>query len=167
MAINLFSILRRKPTKYDELLDNDLQTLATAIDNVAPKVPTLQEVTSAGNITSNDINLDKSAIVLANGSRLLEGIIDNGASGGIARECAASYQDQWENGIQYFINQAARIVQATSINNTVPDANLDITKGYDINSIFYDLNSNQKYICTDNTATAAKYSTVDRSHLDA
>jgi hypothetical protein len=34
MAIKLFSILRRKPTKYDELLDNDLQTLATAIDNV-------------------------------------------------------------------------------------------------------------------------------------
>lgn len=119
------------------------------------KVPTLQEVTKEGNITSNDINLDKSAIVLANGSRLLEGIIDNGASGGIARECAVSYQDQWENGIQYFINQAARIVQATSINNTVPDANLDITKGYDVNSIFYDLNNNQKYICTDNTATAA------------
>jgi hypothetical protein len=34
MAIKLFSILRKKPTKYDELLDNDLQTLATAIDNV-------------------------------------------------------------------------------------------------------------------------------------
>ena len=34
MAINLFSILRKKPTKYDELLDNDLQTLANAIDNV-------------------------------------------------------------------------------------------------------------------------------------
>jgi hypothetical protein len=155
MAINLFSILRRKITKYDELLDNDLQTLADAIDNIAPKAPTLQDVTNEGNITTNDINLDKSAIVLANGSRLLEGIIDNGASGGIARECAVLYQDQWENGIQYFINQAARIVQATSINNTVPDANLDITRGYDVNSIFYDLNSNQKYICTDNTEAAA------------
>jgi hypothetical protein len=45
MAINLFSILRRKITKYDELLDNDLQTLATAIDNV----PTggVQSVTDA------------------------------------------------------------------------------------------------------------------------
>jgi hypothetical protein len=155
MAINLFSILRRKITNYDELLDNDLQTLADAIDNIAPKAPTLQDVTNEGNITTNDINLDKSAIVLANGSRLLEGIIDNGASGGIARECAVLYQDQWENGIQYFINQAARIVQATSINNTVPDANLDITRGYDVNSIFYDLNSNQKYICTDNTEAAA------------
>jgi hypothetical protein len=46
MAIKLFSILRRKPTKYDELLDNDLQTLADAIDNV----PTggVQSVTDAG-----------------------------------------------------------------------------------------------------------------------
>lgn len=45
MAIKLFSILRRKPTKYDELLDNDLQTLADAIDNV----PTggVQSVTAA------------------------------------------------------------------------------------------------------------------------
>lgn len=34
MAIKLFSILRRKISKHDELLDNDLQTLATAIDNI-------------------------------------------------------------------------------------------------------------------------------------
>lgn len=34
MAIKLFSILRRKLTKHDELLDNDLQTLANAIDNI-------------------------------------------------------------------------------------------------------------------------------------
>ena len=136
---------------------NNLGIVVAVGEDIIPpsKIPNLQEVTNEGNITSNDINLDKSAIVLANGSRLLEGIIDNGASGGIARECSALYQDQWENGIQYFINQSARIVQATSINNTVPDSNLDTTRGYDVNSIFYDLNNNQKYICIDNTEAAA------------
>ncbi len=136
---------------------NNLGIVVVVGEDIIPpsKIPNLQEVTEEGNITANDINLDKSAIVLANGSRLLEGIIDNGASGGIARECAALYQDQWENGIQYFINQSGRIVQATSINNTVPDSNLDTTRGYDVNSIFYDLNNNQKYICIDNTEAAA------------
>lgn len=35
MAVKLFSIFRRRVTRHDELLDNDLQTLADAIDSLA------------------------------------------------------------------------------------------------------------------------------------
>lgn len=52
MALQLFSILRRKLTKYEQLLDNDLQTLASAIDNIpTPVTPTTVEVI----ITSSQI----------------------------------------------------------------------------------------------------------------
>ena len=103
--------------------------MATTTINVTNQLQDLQSVTDEGNITTNDINLDNSSIVLDNGSKLTKGWIDNGADGGIARECAVNYQDQWENGIQYFINQGGYIVRANSINNTVPGVNHDITLG--------------------------------------
>jgi hypothetical protein len=115
----------------------------------------LQSVTDFGNDTTNDINLDNSSIVLDNFSKLTKGWIDNGADGGIARECAVNYQDQWENGVQYFINQGGYIVWANSINNTTPDANYDVTMGYIPGSIFFDMNNQNKYQCTDNTDGAA------------
>jgi hypothetical protein len=68
-------------------------------------VSDLQQVTDLGNTTTNNINLDNSAIVLDNGSLLQKGYIDNGADGGIARICSIGYQDEWENGVQYFISQ--------------------------------------------------------------
>jgi hypothetical protein len=115
----------------------------------------LQSVTDFGNITTNDINLDNSSLIFDNGSKLTKGWIDNGADGGIARECAVSYQDEWENGVQYFINQSGYIVWANSINYTVPDSNFDITMGYIVGSIFHDMNNQDKYKCTDNTDGAA------------
>jgi hypothetical protein len=115
----------------------------------------LQSVTDEGNITTNDINLDNSSLILDNGSKLTKGWIDNGADGGIARECAVNYQDQWENGIQYFINQGGYIVRANSINGTTPGVNHDITMGYIVGSIFHDMNNQNKYECTDNTDGAA------------
>lgn len=121
----------------------------------------LQSVTDVGNNTTNDINLYNSSIVLDNFSKLTKGWIDNGADGGIARECAVNYQDQWENGVQYFINQGGYIVHANSINYTVPDQNYDITKGYIVGSVFYDLNNQNKYKCTDNTDGAAVWELID------
>lgn len=115
----------------------------------------LQSVTDEGNTTTNDINLDGSSIVLDNLSKLTKGWIDNGADGGIARECAVNYQDQWENGIQYFINQGGYIVWANSINGSVPDIDFDITRGYIVGSIFHNMNTQSKYKCTDNTDGAA------------
>ena len=115
----------------------------------------LQSVTDIGNSTTNDINLDNSAIVLDNFSKLTKGWRDNGAGGGIARECAVNYQDEWENGVQYYINQGGYIVWANSINGSVPDVDFDITRGYVVGSIFHDLNNQDKYKCTDNTDGAA------------
>ena len=93
---------------------------------------------------------------MENGSLLQSGTVDNGAGGGIARVCSIGYQDEWENGIQYFLdNNSAQIVRANSINNTVPGVNHDITMGYVSGSIFHDMNNQNKYICTDNTDGAA------------
>ena len=130
--------------------------MATTTINVTNQLQDLQSVTDEGNITNNDINLDNSSIVLENSSRLESGTIDNGAGGGIARVCSIGYQDEWENGVQYFIAQNSnQIIWANSINNTIPDANFDITMGYIPGSIFHDMNNQNKYQCTDNTDGAA------------
>ena len=116
----------------------------------------LQSVTDIGNTTNNDINLDNSSIVLENSSRLESGTINNGGGGGISRVCSIGYQDEWENGVQYFIAQNTnQIIWANSINNTTPDANYDVTMGYIPGSIFHDMNNQNKYQCTDNTDGAA------------
>ena len=130
--------------------------MATTNINVTTTAQDLQSVTDVDNVTTNNIELDNSAIVLENGSLLQSGTVDNGAGGGIARVCSIGYQDEWENGIQYFLdNNSAQIVRANSINNTVPGINDDITKGYIVGSIFFDMNNQNKYICTDNTDGAA------------
>ena len=116
----------------------------------------LQQITDEGNTTTNNINLYNSAIVLDNGSLLQKGFINNGADGGIARICSIGYQDEWENGVQYFVSQNSnQIVRANSINTTVPNVNFDVTKGYVPGSIFHDMNNQNKYICTNNTTGAA------------
>jgi hypothetical protein len=130
--------------------------MATTNINVTTTAQDLQSVTDVDNITTNNIELDNSAIVLNNGSLLQKGTVDNGAGGGIARVCSIGYQDEWENGIQYFVdNNSGQIIRANSINNTVPGINDDITKGYIVGSIFFDMNNQNKYICTDNTDGAA------------
>ena len=132
--------------------------MATTNINVTTTAQDLQSVTDVDNITTNNIELDNSAIVLENGSYLQSGTVDNGAGGGIARVCSIGYQDEWENGIQYFLdNNSAQIIRANSINNTVPDTSFDITKNYIVGSIFHDMNNQNKYICTDNTEDAATW----------
>ena len=132
--------------------------MATTNINITNTAQDLQSVTDEGNTTTNDINLDNSAIVLDNGSLLQKGTLDNGAGGGIARVCSIGYQDEWENGVQYFLdNNSAQIIRANSINNTVPDTSFDITKNYIVGSIFHDMNNQNKYICTDNTEDAATW----------
>ena len=132
--------------------------MATTNINITNTAQDLQSVTDEGNTTNNNINLDNSAIVLDNGSLLQKGTVDNGAGGGIARVCSIGYQDEWENGVQYFLdNNSAQIIRANSINNTVPDTSFDITKNYIVGSIFHDMNNQNKYICTDNTEDAATW----------
>ena len=130
--------------------------MATTTINVTNQIQDLQSVTDEGNITTNDINLDSSALILENSSRLQSGTIDNGAGGGIARVCSIGYQDEWENGMQYFISQnSQQIAWVNSINNTIPDVDFDVTMGYVPGSIFHDMNNQNKYKCTDNTDGAA------------
>lgn len=129
--------------------------MATTTINVTNQLQDLQSVTDQGNITTNDINLDTSSLVLDNGSKLTKGWIDNGADGGIARECAVNYQDEWESGVQYLINQGGQIVWANSINGSIPDSDFDVTRGYMVGSVFHDMNHQNKYQCTDNTDGAA------------
>ena len=132
--------------------------MATTNINITNTAQDLQSVTDEGNTTTNNINLDNSAIVLDNGSLLQKGTVDNGAGGGIARVCSIGYQDEWENGVQYFLdNNSAQIIRANSINNTVPDTSFDITKNYIAGSIFHDMNNQNKYVCTDNTENAADW----------
>ena len=130
--------------------------MATTTINVTNQIQDLQSVTDEGNITTNDINLDSSALILENSSRLQSGTIDNGAGGGIARVCSIGYQDEWENGMQYFISQnSQQIAWVNSINNTIPDVDFDVTMGYVPGTIFHDMNNQNKYKCTDNTDGAA------------
>ena len=132
--------------------------MATTDINITNTAQDLQSVTDEGNTTNNNINLDNSAIVLDNGSLLQKGTVDNGAGGGIARVCSIGYQDEWENGVQYFLdNNSSQIIRANSINHTVPDTSFDITKNYIVGSIFHDMNNQNKYICTDNTENAATW----------
>jgi len=125
--------------------------------NITTSTPNLQEVTDIGNDTTNNIRLSDSAIVLDNLAALKKGFIDNGQEGGIARECAVGYQDEWGAGIQYYINQAGRIVYANSINGSNPDATYDVDKGYIVGSYYKNLNNNRSYKCIDNTAGAAQW----------
>lgn len=135
--------------------------MATTTINVTTSIPDLQQVTDQGNITTNNILLDNSAIELDNGSLLKKGYIDNGAGGGIARECAVGYQDEWENGIRYYIDQAGRIVHASVMHNTDPSVTTDASMGYMIGSWYHNVVTNILYKCTDATIGAAVWVATD------
>lgn len=135
--------------------------MATTTINVTTTTPDLQQVTDVGNITNNNIRLDNSAVILDNGSMLKKGYIDNGAGGGIARECAVGYQDEWENGIRYYIDQNGRIVHAAVIYNADPISTTDASKGYMIGSWYHNLVTNILYKCTDATIGAAVWVATD------
>jgi hypothetical protein len=95
MAINLFSILRKKTTKYDELLDNDLQTLATAIDNV----PTggVQTVTDAKAGVINVDNADPLNPVVSYTGVFIDGSLTG--SGQFGDPLSAVYQAPAVDGV--------------------------------------------------------------------
>lgn len=135
--------------------------MATTTINVTTTTPDLQSVTDVGNETTNNIKLDNSAIELDNGSLLKKGYIDNGAGGGIARECAVGYQDEWENGIRYYIDQNGRIVHAAVVYNADPISTTDASMGYMIGSWYHNMITNVLYKCTDATIGAAVWVPTD------
>lgn len=105
------------------------------------------------------VNLDD-AIEMENGSKIRAGSRNNGFGGGISRECVAGYEDQWENGVQYYYWLGGTIIKATSINNVIPDTSFDNTKGWAIGSIYYLENTDTKYKCIDNTESNAVWETI-------
>ena len=133
--------------------------------------PDLQEVTDAGNTTTNDINLDESAVIFNSGSKLKNGTLDNGFGGGISQECSNNYEQEWENGVQYHFPLNTGLpdgaVYANSINGQVPDQYLDRTKGYIIGSRYRLLNTGYEYLCLDNTENAAVWELVINADWDA
>jgi hypothetical protein len=122
--------------------------------------PTLQEVTDEGNITTNDIILDDSAIEFNSGAKLRNGTLDNGFGGGISQECAVGYEQEWENGVQYYFPLASPVVYANSINGVVPDVTFDNTKGYAVGSRYRLLNTGVEYLCSNASTGAAVWTAV-------
>ena len=133
--------------------------------------PDLQEVTDAGSTTTNDINLDESAVIFNSGSKLKNGTLDNGFGGGISQECSNFYEQEWENGVQYYfpLNTGLPdgVVYANSINGQVPDQYLDRTKGYVIGSRYRLLNTGYEYLCLSATENNAVWELVINSDWDA
>jgi hypothetical protein len=122
--------------------------------------PTLIEVTDEGDITTNDINLNGSAIVMDSGAKLRNGTLDNGYDGGISLECVAGYEQEWENGVQYYFPLTSPVIYANSINGVAPGVTFDVTKGYAIASRYRLLNTGVEYVCLDNTMGAAVWDVV-------
>lgn len=133
--------------------------------------PDLQEVTDQGNTTTNDINLDASGVIFNSGSKLKNGTLDNGFGGGISQECSNFYEQEWENGVQYYfpLNTGLPdgVVYANSINGQVPDQYLDRTKGYIIGSRYRLLNTGYEYLCLDATENNAVWELVINADWDA
>lgn len=133
--------------------------------------PDLQEVTDEGNTTTNDINLDESAVIFNSGSKLKNGTLDNGFGGGISQECSVGYEQEWENGVQYYFPLSTGlpdgVVYANSINGLVPDATFDRTKGYLIGSRYRLLNTGYEYLCLSATEGVAVWELVHNADWDA
>jgi phosphohistidine swiveling domain-containing protein len=90
-----------------------------------------------------------------NGSTLREGSVDNGFGGGISRVCVTDYENEWENGVDYYFPLGGTYTYAKSINNNIPDASFDNTKNWDVGSYYKNLTTNSLYKCTDATTANA------------
>lgn len=99
--------------------------------------PTLQKVSDAGG--------------LDNFSTIREGSKDNGFGGGISKVCANDKELQWEDGNEYYFTVGSPIIHANSLNNVIPDATYDNTKGYAVGSKHKNLVTGKTLICTDAT----------------
>lgn len=121
-------------------------------------IPTLQDVTDAGNTTTNDIEFGSGAgVYFNNGARVVEGTTDAGQGGnkGVALKCSIDYEYKWEGGRLYVMEQNGTTIRATLYNFTnVPSATDDSTKGFVVGSRWF-LDNGDFYLCTDNTAGAA------------
>ena len=119
---------------------------------------TLAQTLVLGNSTGGENILvnNADAIQLENGSKLSEGLYDEGTFGnkGIARTCAVGYEDKWEAGEQYITETTSGIIQFRRFAFNVPTVDDDTTKRYAVGS-YWQMRNNDIYICTDLTEGAA------------
>jgi hypothetical protein len=141
-----------------------------AIIDINIATPTLDEVTTSGNTTSNDIQFDAGiGVLLDNTSRLREGTIDaqTGGSKGIAQICGVGYELKWEAGSQYVMDGNGTLIREVNHKfNIIPDANNDSTEGFYVGSRWI-LDNGDIYVCTDSTATSAVWQIVVNADWNA
>ena len=141
-----------------------------AIIDINIATPTLDEVTTSGNTTSNDIQFDAGiGVLLDNTSRLREGTIDaqTGGSKGIAQICGVGYELKWEAGSQYVMDGNGTLIREVNHKfNIIPDANNDSTEGFYVGSRWI-LDNGDVYVCTDSTATSAVWEIVVNADWNA
>ncbi|NTW21814.1 MAG: hypothetical protein HGA42_20570 [Nostocales cyanobacterium W4_Combined_metabat2_030] len=141
-----------------------------AIIDINIATPTLDEVTTSGNTTSNDINFDATkGILFNNDSRLREGTIDaqTGGSKGIAQICAGGYELKWEAGSQYVMDGNGVLVREVNHKfNIVPDEFQDSSLGFYVGSRWI-LDNGDVYVCTDSTVDNAVWEIVPNADWNA
>ena len=118
----------------------------------------LQQVTTEGNTTTDNIQFTGGAGVLFdNTSTLRKGTIDAGYGGakGIAQICSVGYELKWEAGRLYVMGDGGTTIREVSHNfTTTPSATDDNTKGFIVGSRWI-LDNGDLYICTDTTTATA------------
>lgn len=103
-----------------------------------------------GNDTGGrDINLtSEDSIIVANGSKLKKGTIDNDFGGGISLICSNEKEQQWENGVRYLRVVNGTNVYAETLDNIAPNSTYNSTKNWATGSRFKNLVTSIEYICT-------------------
>lgn len=141
-----------------------------AIIDINIDTPTLDEVTTSGNTTSNDIQFDATkGILFSNDSRLREGTIDaqTGGSKGIAQICAVGYELKWEAGSQYVMDGNGTLIREVNHKfNIVPDEFQDSSAGFYVGSRWV-LDNGDIYVCTDSTIDNAVWEIVPNADWNA
>jgi hypothetical protein len=141
-----------------------------AIIDIKIATPTLDEVTTSGNTTSNDIQFDATkGILFSNDSKLREGTIDaqTGGSKGIAQICAVGYELKWEAGSQYVMDGNGTLIREVNHKfNIVPDEFQDSSLGFYVGSRWI-LDNGDIYVCTDSTVDNAVWEIVPNADWNA
>jgi hypothetical protein len=141
-----------------------------AIIDINIDTPTLDEVTTSGNTTSNDINFDVTkGILFSNDSRLREGTIDaqTGGGKGIAQICGVGYELKWEAGSQYVMDGNGTLIREVNHKfNIFPGEFQDSSLGFYVGSRWI-LDNGDIYVCTDSTIDNAVWEIVPNADWNA
>jgi hypothetical protein len=120
-------------------------------------IPTLEQVTDAGNTSNNDIAFTNAGLTFDNGAKFKKGTTDAGLGGakGVAQICSIDYELKWEAGRLYVMEQNGFTIREVRYTFTsIPNEFDDSTKGFIAGSRWV-LDNGNVYICSDNTLNNA------------